>query len=298
MRSKTTFIYGTPGDPVRHTKIKMEVDKVDNAEGNTISSAKGKTQYRHWCFTENNPDVDKVDRFLAMLEKEAKKFVFSLEKGENGTPHYQGYIEFKNGRMLGGVKKLIPRAHWEKANGGWESQLKYCTKAPIAGPWKKGFPEVLKSDIVEFRPWQAEADAIFRGPIDKRKIYWFWEPNGNFGKTSLAFHWCLEGNSLYVSGKSADVKYGVAQWVMSGKPLHAVIFGVPRSKENKVDYEALEEVKDRIFYSTKFESGMVMYPHPHVFVFANFPPDKTKLSADRWVIKLIEDRDTSEDFIL
>jgi hypothetical protein len=49
----------------------------------------------------------------------------------------------------------------------------------------------------------------------------------------------------------------------------------------------MENVKDGLFFSTKYESGMVRYNPPHVIVFANVPPDVTKMSADRWVIKEI-----------
>lgn len=62
------------------------------------------------------------------------------------------------------------------------------------------------------------------------------------------------------------------------------VFHYTRAVENYVSYEALEAIKDGIFFSTKYESGMVVFDSPHVVVFANFPPDRTQLSADRWRI--------------
>lgn len=88
-----------------------------------------------------------------------------------------------------------------------------------------------------------------------------------------------------MNGKSADIQCGIAKHINDGKELKVAIFGYPRTAENFVSYAALEVVKDGIFYNTKYESGMVMYNVPHVVVLANFPPDQTKLSADRWVIK-------------
>ncbi len=32
-------------------------------------------------------------------------------------------------------------------------------------------------------PWQEEVRAIVTGPIDPRKVHWYWEKNGNVGKT-------------------------------------------------------------------------------------------------------------------
>jgi len=66
------------------------------------------------------------------------------------------------------------------------------------------------------------------------------------------------------------------------------IFGYARSKENYISYEALEEIKDGLFFSGKYESGMVCINPPHVVVLCNFAPDESKLSKDRWVIKNID----------
>lgn len=63
------------------------------------------------------------------------------------------------------------------------------------------------------------------------------------------------------------------------------IFDYTRSQEEYISYEALEAVKNGIFYNNKYESGMVVYNTPHVIVLSNFRPDLSKLSADRWRIK-------------
>lgn len=127
----------------------MSVDTVDNALGNTSSSAlpKGK-QCRSWCFTMFEPKVDKVDGFYEALKKEAKRFCFQVERTPTtNTLHYQGFLEFKNARLMGGVVNILKpwggkAPHVEKANGSAEQNLKYCTKADTRemGPWEYGFP--------------------------------------------------------------------------------------------------------------------------------------------------------------
>lgn len=242
-------------------------------------------QHRRWCWTENNPDVDKVDTLLSILDSQAKCYVFSLERGDNGTPHFQGYVEFKNGRTLEGVKKLVsPRAHLEIAKGDAAANYVYCTKGPIAGPWIKGLSPPVTSDIIEFRPWQQQVWDKYRGVPEKRKIHWLWESTGNTGKTSLAKHMCLQGDTIYVCGKAADVKCAIAKWVGDHKPLRAIVWDLPRTAQGYVSYAGLEEVKNGIFFNGKYESGMVLYNTCHVFVFANFEPDTNALSADRWDI--------------
>lgn len=264
-----------------------EVDKVDTEGGNTNSPSvtqKAPKQHRRWCFTLNNPEVDKVDRLLYILPDHCQAYIFSLEKGASGTQHYQGYLEFKNGKTLGGCVKLIPRAHFEVAKGTRDDNIKYCSKAPLQGPWRHGLPEPVEDPINQMRPWQAEAVEIYKSKPDNRTIHWYWEESGGIGKTSLAKHLCLKGDCLFVSGKASDVKYAVAEWVNSGKPLKAVIFGLPRCREGYVDYAALEEVKDGIFFNNKYEAKMVIFPAVHVFVFANFAPNLHNLSLDRWTV--------------
>lgn len=85
-----------------------------------------RTDKRHakrWCYTLNNPTDDETfDETLCTYT------VVGNEVGEEGTPHYQGYCAFKKEMTLAGVKKLLPRAHWEVAKGTpWQNRV-YCTK--------------------------------------------------------------------------------------------------------------------------------------------------------------------------
>ncbi len=49
-------------------------------------------------------------------------------------------------------------------------------------------------------------------------------------------------------------------------------------------YSGLPQSKNGVLFSPKYESGQKIFKPPHVFVFANYEPDQTKLSADRWNI--------------
>lgn len=66
--------------------------------------------------------------------------VYQKEKGDNGTEHYQGYVEFKMIMRLPGLKKLLPTAHWEPRAGTQEQARNYCMKddTRIEGPWELG----------------------------------------------------------------------------------------------------------------------------------------------------------------
>lgn len=83
---------------------------------------------RRWCFTCNNYTAEQI---RAIREQGAKnKFmVFGFEVGEQGTPHIQGYCEFKNDTSLSLLRKTWPLGiHWEKAKGSKQQNITYCTK--------------------------------------------------------------------------------------------------------------------------------------------------------------------------
>lgn len=65
-----------------------------------------------------------------------------------------------------------------------------------------------------------------------------------------------------------------------------LIFDFTRTKpaffEMSEIYSVIEEIKNGIYLSTKFESSMVVTPIPHVYVFSNELPPYKALSADRW----------------
>lgn len=83
------------------------------------------------------------------------------------------------------------------------------------------------------------------------------------------------------SGRHQDLYYLMAQ----NPDIHnvgAMFFDFTREVEERVPYSVLESVKNRRIISTKYEPISLRLPMMHVVVFANFAPDRTKLSADRW----------------
>lgn len=54
--------------------------------------------------------------------------VFGYERGEQGTPHLQGYIRFQTMKSLKQVKKVFERAHWEARQGPLNKAIEYCKK--------------------------------------------------------------------------------------------------------------------------------------------------------------------------
>jgi len=82
---------------------------------------------RAFCFTINNPTDDDAMRVRSMVEK-AVYIVVGNEVGESGTPHYQGYVYYKNPKAFSALKKIIPRAHISIAKGTSLQNQEYCSK--------------------------------------------------------------------------------------------------------------------------------------------------------------------------
>lgn len=125
----------------------------------------------NWVFTWNNPDTVLGPGLLSNLVDAniARYVVYQLESGDEGTNHYQGYVEFVGKKTLAAVKKLISQAHWEPRRGTAEEAKQYCKKAEtrVSGPWELGTPksdnqgkrsdlENLKAELdsPEGNPWE------------------------------------------------------------------------------------------------------------------------------------------------
>lgn len=86
------------------------------------------TRSRAWCFTLNNP-TDEEKKYIK--ENDLKKFSYVIvgqEQGESGTPHLQGYIEYKDQKTFMVMKKILPRCHLESRKGTALQNKTYCSK--------------------------------------------------------------------------------------------------------------------------------------------------------------------------
>lgn len=92
---------------------------------------------RSWCYTLNNPTFAETS---AMEELNCRYQVIGHERGESGTYHLQGYIEFGKVMRLSACKKINERAHWEPRRGTREQARDYCMKEDWEefGDWESG----------------------------------------------------------------------------------------------------------------------------------------------------------------
>lgn len=175
--------------------------------------------------------------------------------------------------------------------GTVQENIDYCTKSetaisshPCSNWWQpSGQP----------KGWQIEVMQLLEEAPSKRKIHWFWEEEGNMGKSWLT-KYIYDNNpdtTLVLSGKASDAFYIIQQAVQQKNYPKTIIFDVPRSMENYISWQAIEKIKDGLLCSTKYEGGVISLPWtPHILCFANFIPPKEKLSMDRWDIRIINEK--------
>lgn len=80
---------------------------------------------RAWCYTLNNFTEEERD---ALRSLKCAYHVFGYERGDEGTPHLQGYVHFTSMKSLAQMKKINPRSHWEVRKGTVDQAVEYCMK--------------------------------------------------------------------------------------------------------------------------------------------------------------------------
>ncbi len=123
--------------------------------------------------------------------------------------------------------------------------------------------------------WQQDCVDKLDAQCD-RKITWYWDEDGNTGKSWLTDWLAIKRGAFIVTGgKFCDIAYAFNYQ-------EVVVFDYARDQEDRFPYKLLEDFKNLRVFSSKYESIMKRAVSCHLIVFANFGPDRSKLSRDRW----------------
>lgn len=132
----------------------------------------------------------------------------------------------------------------------------------------------------QYREWQLELKTKLDADPDDRKIVFVVDPIGGLGKSWFIRKFLSENpdSVQFLSiGKRDDIAHAI-----DPEKSH-FFFNVPRGQLEFLQYSVLEQLKDRMVFSPKYES-QTKYLHsiPHVVVFTNEEPDYNKLTNDRY----------------
>lgn len=144
-----------------------------------------------------------------------------------------------------------------------------------------------KARRIVWKPWQQRIIDIINQEPDDRKIYVVLDPNGNTGKSFLSRNYGILYNNKILElrgGTKADMLYLASQKAL----FDTVFIDVARKSEVKdFSYDAVEELKNGSYISTKYKCKHIDNRVPHIFLFMNNVPDFAANSLDRWIILFI-----------
>ena len=143
--------------------------------------------------------------------------------------------------------------------------------------------EIMLFEDTVLQPWQRLARRLLLDQSD-RTVLWIYDPLGDTGKSYLAKYLkaTLPSCILLESGKKADLANAFSNE-------EVVIFDYTRSMETTINYSILENFKNGYLFSPKYNSSVKQFKSCKVMCLANFVPDLSKLSQDRWMYFLLED---------
>lgn len=247
-----------------------------------------------WAFTLNNWSDDEYHQMCAICANVCAFTLIAKEVGTSGTPHLQGYLEFKTRARPMSVFKDNKRIHWEKAKGSRQDNIAYCSKENLV--FNIGLPKPIKI-ITDLRPFQLDIEKLILTEPDDRTIHWYYDSVGNIGKSAFIKYCVVKHSVCYIAGgKYSDIMNIIFNTDMD--KINCVMLDIPRANEGNVSYASLESIKNGLISNTKYETGTKVFNSPHVVVFANFAPKHMyKLSADRWRVTNLgsnDDQDLSQ----
>lgn len=141
----------------------------------------------------------------------------------------------------------------------------------------------------EPRQWQQDlADELLAEPDDRSVIFYVDEEGGKGKSWFVKWFYSQHRDKVQVLG--IGKRDDIAHMVSINKSIF--LFNVPRGQMDHFQYPILEMLKDRLVISPKYNSAVKeLQTTPHVVVFCNEHPDLEKLSADRFIIREVDNSD-------
>ena len=275
-----------------------------------------KWQGMRWHLTVYGQDDKDLKNLIEYFDSDRVRCaVIAKEFGEHKIrPHFQIYYELheRTHSSRGDIVDILghEQLHIEKAKGTKNENVRYVFG--MDKHYEAGFVEYTKNvdtpygydpTMVNFwrnitlRPFQQDIVDIANGPADRRTIHWIYESEGNAGKSILAEYLHIFKGAIVTGGSPSDMRYAITRWqnIVGFYPAIIIVDLARSDNFTLASAKGLESIKNGLFFSCKYESGMTHSLHKsHIFVFANKDPRKYKyfknlLSADRWAIYTIKD---------
>lgn len=173
---------------------------------------------KYWVFTINNPTPE--DFLLlnnAFQEHSFLSYIrFTLEVGENGTPHYQGHLECSSRVRRSQLRPFLPRAWTAVRKGTFEQAEEYCMK-DADGSNTHVIGERVSSGQGKRTDLDSLAEDIRSQEFSKRELA------ATYGKEFIKYSNGIERYCALFTQKKFAVLNGPWQWNISVSTTHSVI---------------------------------------------------------------------------
>ena len=258
-------------------------------ESEVVGNTKTTTSYegmkkRAWFFTLNNPTEGEkkiIDTLPCIYS------IYQLERGENGTLHYQGVLYYKNPVVW--PVRFLKRAHFEPCIS-IKGAVAYCSKEDtrVDGPWEKGvLPEQgRRTDLEEAaksylesgeRTFAEENPGVFirnfRGLRELKKVMTFKDRTGG---PVVEWRWGLTGSGksykpMRILHKDSHFVKDGTKWWNEYEQQEAIIID---DFDGKWEYRDFLRLLDIYKYQGEYKGGYIPINSPFIYITCEFPPSE------------------------
>lgn len=263
-------------------------DVASNDGGLAPSLEEKRKEAYYWMFVAFGYTEDTIATLIRIFSQHCRWYMFQEEKcPKTGNLHLQGTCSFLKKVRWSNVRAILEC--WWKPTKSIKASILYCQKE-LTRAGRQFMSDNIKNKKtvgkykkpkMEITEWMKNVITYIESERDNRSIMWIWDKVGGKGKTQFC-KYLLEnynGAMYFTGGKANDITY---QIIENSEIPELCLFDLPRSTEGKISYNALEQLKNGLVNSSKYKGGFKTFDSPHVVVFANFEPDYTALSTDRW----------------
>jgi hypothetical protein len=274
-------------------------DKIETIETDWGNNKSQSVQRKSWVFTIPNWEDRDLSVFKSGQLSNDEWLIGEEICPSTKTPHLQGVIRFrKRIRFTEWPWNLFSKKFNIEPCKSWKGSLIYCSKEknyhqnldePFTPPINRLGDCLAGYNNTVWREWQLNVLNIIKTEPDDRLIYWIWGEKGNNGKSYLFKYIACFYNAVIISGKKNDVFNQMNTWLTNHPTENprVVISDISRDSFEFINYDVIEQIKGGCFYSGKYEGGLCVYPSPHIIIFSNNLPDKSKMTLDRWKIIIV-----------
>lgn len=280
--------------------------------------SRGPSPKKFWCFryTLNDDDPEFADQWPArqrhvvdwLTSLRPINWIFQLEVTDRPigwNPHFQGYLEVAPTHKKDLVASLP--AHLKglaillSSTAGIQELKKYSMKTDTRceGPWALFQHRIyIQKDLAVFQDrsnwfvWQKLVFDECMAEPDDRTIRWIYDPVGSNGKSKWGKWMAANHDALMLNYSSAEnLRFVVFKEETRRIYILDATRASPKSLHKSEFYSALENIKNGMVMTGKYEGGAKLFEPPHVIVLSNEEPDWKLWSKDRLKITNLTDPD-------